>query len=102
MRRWIGLAARLYPRAWRHRYGEEFDALVEDMRPSWRQFTDVTRGAMQMQIRMGRSYLIVLGVSAVAGAIVATAMSFRVPTRYVSSAVIQLKAEPQGDRPISK
>src|SRR3954470_15547161 len=99
MRRWIVLAARLYPRAWRHRYGEEFDALVEDMRPSWRQFSDVTRGAVQMQIRTGASYLKVVGVLAVAGAIAAAAMSFRVPTRYVSSAVIQLKAEPQGGAP---
>ena len=33
MRRWILLAANLYPRAWRVRYGEEFQALLEDVDP---------------------------------------------------------------------
>src|SRR4051812_50122754 len=80
MKRWIGLAAKLYPRAWRQRYGEEFDALVEDMQPSWRQLTDVTRGAMQMQIRTGASYLKLVGVLAGGGAILGGALSFRVTT----------------------
>jgi hypothetical protein len=30
MRRWISLAGKLHPRAWRERYGDEFDALLKD------------------------------------------------------------------------
>ena len=28
--------ARLYPRAWRDRYGEEFDILIDELPPRWR------------------------------------------------------------------
>jgi hypothetical protein len=35
MRRFILLLARLYPRSWRRRYGEEFEALLRDLNPRW-------------------------------------------------------------------
>ncbi len=44
-------AARLYPRWWRERYGEEFAALLEDARPGFGGTLDVARGAMAMQMR---------------------------------------------------
>jgi len=47
MRRWIALAARLYPRSWRDRYGEEFDALLEDATADWQQFLNVAQGALE-------------------------------------------------------
>ena len=34
MRRWIELAAQLYPRSWREEYGDEFAALLDDVRAS--------------------------------------------------------------------
>jgi len=43
-------AARLYPRWWRERYGEEFAALLEDARPGFFGVLDVARGAMTMQM----------------------------------------------------
>ena len=43
--------ARLYPAAWRERYGEEFDALVEDSRPGWRGLADIARGAVAMRLQ---------------------------------------------------
>jgi hypothetical protein len=36
MRRWMRIIARLYPAGWRARYGDEFDALLEDVRPGGR------------------------------------------------------------------
>jgi hypothetical protein len=45
--------ARLYPAAWRARYGDEFDALVEDSRPGWHGLADIARGGMAMQLQMG-------------------------------------------------
>jgi hypothetical protein len=44
MRRWIGLAAGLYPAEWRGRYGAEFDALLDDAGLQWRDLADVIRG----------------------------------------------------------
>jgi LPS O-antigen subunit length determinant protein (WzzB/FepE family) len=93
MRRWIGLASNLYPWGWRKRYGEEFDALLEDVNPGWREFTDVLRGALKMQMTNATGYLKLIGGLAVAGAIVATALSFRVPRTYESTAVFRV-AEP--------
>ena len=43
-------AARLYPRAWRDRYGEEFDALIDDLTPRWRHVFNIVVGALIMQI----------------------------------------------------
>jgi hypothetical protein len=40
------LLARLYPARWRERYGDEFDALIEDSRATWRSTFDVLRGAL--------------------------------------------------------
>ena len=84
------LAAKLYPRAWRERYSDEFDALLEDYRPSWRELGDVMRGALKMQIKMSRVYLTIVAAAAVAGAIVAGAAVFTAPRTYVSSAVAQM------------
>ena len=53
MRRWIREAARLYPTAWRRRYGAEFDALLEDVQPDFRELSNVLRGAIAMRIRNG-------------------------------------------------
>jgi hypothetical protein len=94
MRRWLRLAAGLYPWSWRERYGVEFQALLEDVNPGWREFTDVLRGALKMQMTNATTYLKLAGGLAVVGAIVATAVSFSFPRIYQSTAVIRV-AEPQ-------
>jgi uncharacterized protein involved in exopolysaccharide biosynthesis len=98
MRRWIALAADLYPWGWRKRYGEEFDALLEDVNPGWREFADVLQGALKMQMTNATTYLKLIGGLAVAGAIVATAVSFRIPRIYESTAVMRITEAryPQG------
>jgi hypothetical protein len=90
MRRWIWRAANLYPHPWRERYSVEFDALLEDINPGWREFADILRGALTMQMTNATTYLKLAGGLAVAGAIVATALSFTAPGRYVSSAAVQM------------
>jgi hypothetical protein len=54
MKRLIRLAAKLYPRNWRDRYGEEFAALLDDIHPAGRVAFDVLTGATLMQIRRFR------------------------------------------------
>ena len=88
MRRWIALAARLYPRAWRERYGEEFDALLDDATADCRQLLNVSRSAIAMQLTRHIGELKLVGALALAGALLAIAASYRVPPRYVSSAVV--------------
>jgi len=49
-----GWLIRLYPRAWRERYGDEFEQLVNDVSshsPHWRAIVDVGRGALDAHLR---------------------------------------------------
>ena len=50
MKTLMGWAVRLYPAAWRERYGAEFEALLEDVGPSGGDLWNVVRGAMAMQM----------------------------------------------------
>ena len=85
MKRWIALASVLYPRSWREEYGEEFSALLDDVRPRWRVFANVLGGAIRMQITNGTNWLKLALAMAIAGAIVAAGASFAVAPRYVSA-----------------
>ena len=51
MKRLIRLAAKLYPGPWRDRYGEEFEALLDDSGTDGRIALDVLAGALVMQVR---------------------------------------------------
>ena len=76
----------MYPTGWRHRYGNEFDALLAEVEPGWRVLLNVLRGAITMRMAGGAG-IMALGV---AGAVIATAISFlAAPTRYVSTAVLE-------------
>ena len=56
MRRLALWVARLYPRRWRARYGEEFGALLEQAPLTWRTVLDVFSGALRMRISNGGIY----------------------------------------------
>ena len=86
---WLNAASRLYPKAWRVRYGREFDGLLNEVEPRWTYIVDVLRGAVMMQMRTLSSNLKLVSAVAVAGAVVALGVSFLLPGRYVSSAVVQ-------------
>ncbi|HEY7334373.1 MAG TPA: hypothetical protein VH639_05785 [Bryobacteraceae bacterium] len=51
MRSLIRLAAKLYPGPWRARYGEEFEALLEDVGGGGRVVVDVLKGALLMRFQ---------------------------------------------------
>jgi hypothetical protein len=89
MRRWIAFAAKLYPRPWRERYGPEFDALMQDVEPDWRELANVLGGAVKMQLKSGRAYWKLAGVLAVVGAVAGLGASMWMSGRYVSSAELQ-------------
>jgi hypothetical protein len=89
MKRIFRLATRLYPAWWRQRYRTEFEALLEDVKPGWREFFDVINGALTMQIRTLGTIPI---VCTLAGAIVGGVIAIRTPALFASSATIRLRA----------
>uniref|UniRef100_Q01X58 Lipopolysaccharide biosynthesis n=1 Tax=Solibacter usitatus (strain Ellin6076) TaxID=234267 RepID=Q01X58_SOLUE len=91
MREWIRLASRLYPRRWRARYGDEFDALLDASGGGVRDFADVLGGALKMQLLNGNSWKLAAG-TALAGAILGAGLALAVPQRYISSAVVKVGA----------
>src|SRR3569833_387040 len=100
MRRWIGLAARLYPRAWRAEFEEEFHAVLDDVRPSRRVVGKVLKGAIAMRMEDGRHWAKLVAAMAVAGALVGLGVSYRAPV-YVSSATIVVTPMADPARPAS-
>ena len=70
MKRVARRLAALYPARWRRRYGDEFDALIEDSPPGWRVVVDVFKEALNMRIRalsLGALGLLLAGMIARSG-----------------------------------
>ena len=101
MKRWIELVARLYPPGWREEFGVEFGALLDDVRPGWRVFMNVLRGAIEMQVTEGTNWWKLAGGMAVVGALVAAGLSFTMTPHYVSTAVVSVTPQPDPVRPAS-
>ena len=93
MKRWLRLAALLYPRAWRERYGEELGALVEDADPRWSDLFDILRGASVMQIRTLWSFWKIAVAVAIAGLIVGYGWSWVMPKQYQSAVLLRFQEE---------
>ena len=70
MRRLILLVARMYPRAWRERYGAEFEALLSDMGADGRIALNVFCGAFTMQLQRLKKIgaVVLLAISALLSA----------------------------------
>ena len=96
MRQLIRWTTRLYPAPWRDRYGAELDALVEDIQPQWKDLFNVLLGALRMQMTPWNSMKLVSAV-ALAGALAAGVFAFRIPERYVSTAVMRIAPAGQAD-----
>jgi hypothetical protein len=91
MRKIIHFAVRLYPAPWRERYGPEFDALLEDMNPGFRDLLNIVKGALLMQLRLSNIPLMA-AVFALLGILGAGLVSVETPRRYASTAVIGMQA----------
>ena len=78
------LLLRLYPQAWRRRYGEEFESVLEDRSLSPSDVVDVVHGAVDAHVRVrrrsfrgfGRSGRRVTGTAAILGGLVWSARFF--------------------------
>jgi uncharacterized protein involved in exopolysaccharide biosynthesis len=83
MRRILKLLARLYPSAWRNRYAAEYEALLDDATPHPQDAFNILWGAIKMQLT-SRSFVRIVLPCTIAGALIAAAISFNMPPRYVS------------------
>jgi hypothetical protein len=52
MKKLARMMAALYPARWRRRYGDEFDALIEDSDSGWCAIVDLAKEAIKMQLRI--------------------------------------------------
>ncbi len=88
MKRWMQRATKLYPHSWRDRYGQELEALLEEIPPGWRPFLDLLRSGLSLQLRTwsGRRILVVM---AIVGSLAGWIVSRATPQQYASDAVIQ-------------
>jgi hypothetical protein len=95
MRRILKMLARMYPAAWRERYGAEYEALIEDAEPRARDGVDVFWGAMKMRIT-ARNVLRIVLPCALVGGFVASPTYFAGPPLYHSQTVMSVKtADPR-------
>jgi LPS O-antigen subunit length determinant protein (WzzB/FepE family) len=94
MRLLLRFAARLYPRAWRERYGAEFEALLDDAHPRWTDLFDVFKETVFMHFR----YSSVAGMAALFGVIgvaIALSASFAMPRQWKSEVHFNVSARNQ-------
>jgi LPS O-antigen subunit length determinant protein (WzzB/FepE family) len=98
MKTLVRWAARLYPAAWRARYGVEMEALLEDAGSGGGDLWDIVRGALFMQMTSLSFWKILAGCS-LAGVLAAGIWSVALPERYVSTAVMRIGGDqPSHDR----
>jgi hypothetical protein len=85
------LAARLYPRRWRARYGAELHALIDDVAPEWREVLDLVCGGLLMRIRTANpaAMAAILGMT---GAVLAGAGALAAPARFESRGMMTATA----------
>ena len=89
---------RLYPANWRQRYGEEFEALLEDTPPGWAGIFDLLKGAIKMQLFVPAfpKLALMLGVMGLLGGL---AISFVVTPKYVSQAEMTFQSVTNSTQP---
>ena len=87
MKRIAKLLVRIYPSTWRERYGEEFEALIEDGSLGAAVIIDVLWGALKMRVA-SRSFVRVVLPCMLAGTLGAVAISLVVPMEYSSQAIV--------------
>jgi hypothetical protein len=87
MKRIAQFLMRLYPANWRARYGDEFEALIEDSSPGWPGIFDLLKGAIRMQLSAPAFPKLALMLS-VTGLLAGLGISFVVTPRFVSTAAM--------------
>jgi uncharacterized protein involved in exopolysaccharide biosynthesis len=100
VKRWIELAAALYPARWRAEYGEEFEEVLANAPANWRTLRNVLRGAIAMQVTKGTSWMKWMAASAALGIAIAAVLSFTLqPAKYASYSTLEIQPQQDPVRP---
>jgi hypothetical protein len=83
----------LYPAHWRERYGEEFEALLEDSPPSFFAAVDLMTGAIRMRFSTPSFPKLALVLS-LTGLLAGWGISYLVAPTYISTATLLLAYKP--------
>jgi hypothetical protein len=81
----------LYPSAWRNRYGDEFEALLEDQTLHAQDIFDVLWEALKMRVP-ARDLVRIVIPCGLAGLLVALTIASSAPPRYVSETVMTVRS----------
>lgn len=90
MRRLLRLVLCLYPAAWRQRYGDEFEALLEQAELRASDVLDVFIGGLTMR-GLGMPRWLVAGALSVVGGVVALAITAATSQRVESSGTLEFR-----------
>jgi uncharacterized protein involved in exopolysaccharide biosynthesis len=82
----------LYPACWRERYGTEFEAFLEDVKPGWRDGLNLAQGAFAMRITTW-NFGKIAAIFGLTGTLLAGVIAFMIPNEYVSMSVIQVQSQ---------
>jgi hypothetical protein len=94
MKHWVRLTSRLYPASWRQRYAAEFDAMLDQVDPGWKDVFDILKGALTMQFTSWNLKTIVLAFGLL-GVVIAAAVAFSIPNLYSSMSVMHITTGPE-------
>ena len=86
----------MYPAQWRDRYGDEMEALLEDMGADARVVTDLLQGALRMRFSTWSVSRLAI-VLALAGMLTGAAFSLLTPPRYTARAELSLVGADSGE-----
>ena len=95
MRRFVRFLIRLYPANWRTRYGEEFEALIDDSSSGWPAVFDLLKGAIRMQLSIPAFPKLAL-MLAIAGLLIGLLVSYLVTPTYSSRSELFLEGSTVG------
>jgi hypothetical protein len=95
MKRVAEFLIRLYPARWRARYGEEFEALLEDSPASVASVFDLLKGVVKMRLAVPSFPKLALALSS-AGLLAGFGLSFLMTPQYISTATMNAEGEDAG------
>ncbi len=79
----------LYPAAWRARYGDELEALIQDSPRTWRSWVDLAAGGFHMRLKAIPLVSLVFGLVA-AGGVIGLTCSYMATPVWRATAVLQI------------
>ena len=87
----LNLVLRFYPIWWRERYGDEFNALLDEVRPGIGGVLDILKGALAMQLSTHGNYKRTIGLTTTIGLVVVLIYGLTMEHQFRSTATVQIQ-----------